>query len=534
MGRKAIALAIGLLLLVGVFQVFIPKSAFAEKTGFLTVHYSGKFPLIDKGERFVINTPQRLPGLFTVVGILPNGSSVLLGVYGGKGKVHLSWKALLRYSKEWDDYLQSLGLNSDAIEPGLLFLGTLYKDNDVYATSFSVPIRIDRILRGSSVEVDVRDNVPLIKLPEVSKPLLEGGSSFGPESIWNETPEELWDAKTYDESHRIIPSSITKYCSDILEPSVGYCEFWLPDGRILSYGLNESVPFGFVHLWGGKSGSELGYLRIKVSTEERRGVYLYFSALGAVNDGSSVYPVAAGPTLTLKDNRIWLDYYFNFDSSNINSRGDTYLAVGLEGSYVTMRYRLYISSRTEKGEYHVEPENQRAFFTIFVPTLVKTQDGATLMGWGRTLNENDKAFKTVMDFQGFLKVEKKFNVTARDWIHLDNWDISVDSFDMPLLSLAVPTGKFAELPAPLGFAVGLSGDYETYFGVEFHMTDAQHGNRHFEVTTYATSQSFLLYTDDKLARVPTMYVDVYMEPIKEKMPPISPIGVYPLTNATNP
>ncbi|MCD6523976.1 MAG: hypothetical protein J7K48_03125 [Thermococcus sp.] len=481
--------------------------------------------LVSKEDRFAIYFGSG-KGTFTAIGMLPNGTPVFLGYYYGDGSFHMNMKAALVYSKIWEKHLRHLGLDLESVNPGMLFVGVVKRDNNLFFTSFSVPVRVDKIREGYTVKVKV--SAPMIKLSQL-KPIKENltektvnkSGNYGVESIWDEYPPSLWDKDTHDFLMKLVPDRIDEKCY-----ASGVCFYWAPDYEILSYGINASIPLVIAHIWGDRDDRDSGQIGMFMATESSSGVSISFSALGAVNDGASITQISAGPTFTLKEQGEWIDHVIQFHGKDLPKGEDSYVMSGVVGHYVVMRYRLYAEGYHE-GKKWVVPYDNRAFFTIAVPILEKTPEGGRIKTWDGIFSA-DEGSEIVEKVKGIVNTFDNYrDYTFTGKFHVDTWQLKSESHYTPLFSMGISVDQLGAVPVA-GFSIGMSSDDTSFLKMDVSC-NPWNDDQKFEVTTYKLKDMFLYLKDKKSYVIPVMYVDIYEVPKYAPTLPVDPRHpVYPL------
>ncbi|NJF25255.1 hypothetical protein [Thermococcus sp. Bubb.Bath] len=513
MSLKKIGAALLVLFLFGISVNYFFTKVAADNFNEVTVTYS-KSPLsgfiVNKAERFAVHFGKGY-GTFTTVGMLPNGTPVFLGFYGGNGMFRMNFKALLKYSKIWNDYMVRMGIDPESVNPGILFLGTVQKDNHLYSTAFSVPIRVDRILEGYSTKVEA--SPLMMKLPDsylnLSKPQ-KGNGTVSADSIWDDDFYEYENEQT-EKDERFIMSLVPNRFNEQCYGNGLLCMYWKPEGILPgSYGINASIPIVVMHFWGEKSGYESGHLELFMVTHSESGVSISFSTLGVENTGTSVTQVSAGSIFALKGEREWIERYPDFGAGNLSSDG-CYVMGGIVGHYAVIRFRLIKDGKDDEGHRWLMPTDTRAFFTIVVPTFEKTYGGAELKGWSGIFNEDNgsELLKKFGEETSNLDEYKHYVFTGN--FHLTNWGIHTSSQYSPLFSVGVSVDDLGALPVA-GFAIGMSENDSNVFKVGVHFTHSYPVHRRFDITVYKMKGMFLYMRDNRSYIVPVTYFEVHESP----------------------
>ena len=525
--KKIMATILALFLFATAVNQFSLKVAADDFQG-VQVEYSksllSRF-LVSKEDRFAIYFGSGR-GTFTAIGMLPNGTPVFLGYYYGDGSFHMNMKAALVYARIWEQHLSYLGLNPESVNPGMLFLGVVKRDNGFYSTAFSVPIRVDKILEGYTVKVRV--SAPMIKLSHL-KPINETltektaakGGDNGIKSIWDDDPPSLWNWDVHGFLMKLAPDRINEQqCS-----SSGPCFYWAPDSRILSYGINASIPLVIAHIWGELDDRDAGHIETFMATKSSSGISISFSALGVENDGGSITQISAGPVFTLKEEGKWMERDTHFYGRNFSEGDDSYVMSGIVGHYVVMRYRLYAEGYPE-GKKFVVPYDDRAFFTIVVPVFEKTPEGVKIKTWDGIFSADDGS-KLVEKVKGIVNTFDGYrNYTFTKSVDIDTWQLKSESHYTPLFSMGVSVDNLGVIPVA-GFSIGMSSEEASFLKLDVSYTSWN--EQMFEVTTYKLKDVFLYLKDKKSYIIPVMYVDIYEVPKRDPMPPLDPRhSIYPL------
>ncbi|EEB73774.1 hypothetical protein [Thermococcus sp. AM4] len=481
--------------------------------------------LVSKEDRFAIYFGSG-SGTFTAIGMLPNGTPVFLGYYYGDGSFHVSMKAALVYARIWERYLSHLGLDPESVNPGMLFLGVVKRDNGFYSTAFSVPIRVDKILDGYAVKVHV--SAPMIKLSQL-KPIKENltektadkSRNGGVESVWDDYPPSLGDRDAQSLLMKLAPDRIDNKCL-----SSGVCLYWAPDYRILSCGINSSIPLVIAHIWGNRDDRDAGHIETFMATKSSSGISISFSALGVENDGGSITQISAGPVFTLKEDGEWMERDTHFYGKDLPG-GESYVMSGIVGHYVVMRYRLYAVGYPDGKEFTV-PYNSRAFFTIVVPVLEGTPEGVKIKTWDGIFSADDGS-KLVEKVKGIVNTFDGYrNYTFTKSVDVDTWQLKSESHYTPLFSMGISVGNPGVIPVA-GFSIGMSSEDDSFLKMDVSYTSWNEDQR-FEVTTYKLKDVFLYLKDKKSYVIPVMYVDIYEVPEYPPTPLLPPHRIiYPLT-----
>lgn len=110
-----------------------------------------------------IELPAKGYGVITASILLPNGSPMELGTFSGRDKVKISYGELMKAMKLRGFYLKNAGLDSKAVSPSLLLLGTLHDDDgNVGYFVETVPINVEEVLERRSIRVNLPKENPRI------------------------------------------------------------------------------------------------------------------------------------------------------------------------------------------------------------------------------------------------------------------------------------------------------------------------------------------------------------------------------------
>ena len=294
------------------------------------VEYKRSFIL---GPSLEIELPGKGYGIVTVSILLPNGSLMELGTFEGQDRVKVSYSQLTKAMKLWGSYLKSAKLDSRAVSPSLLLLGTIRDKNDnVQYFIRAVPINVEQVLNGRSVE---------IKLPKgdikvlYTKTQIE--TTFRLKNIGktlSEKPEDFPPGFFYDK------------CYPKCDPWTGYCYqvclVWKLEKTIVSKS-NTVIPLVALQVTGDTS--KINGITITTMYRQRttHNLELIFSAAAAVQKGGSSSSTEAeiiGTSYSINTEDLTIpESHITIWGSEISN--PSVIGAGIKGTVVLAKYRLY-------------------------------------------------------------------------------------------------------------------------------------------------------------------------------------------------
>ncbi|NJE03973.1 protein cytosolic protein [Thermococcus sp. MV11] len=419
--RKAVALILGLLM-VG-FSLWVVFSTPVEASDYTSVNVAYCRTLPFKGPEARIIVPSKGLNTVTVLGMLPNGTPIDLGTYAGRDSIKLDYRRIEKYLRTWEEHLEKTGTDPSLVNPGVVLLGTSHKKDGLYYFVKGVPLNLREVIRGRSFKVSVVDDFRLI----LSSKGLEQLESVKVNDVTGKTARvESFPPRSFPEECYPGPYG-TSVCFD-----------WVLE-KVYDTEDNTVIPLAVAFLNGDVNEIDDVYLRERFQSSRVLGVEIGFSAVAAVDrsgTGASYEAQIAGMVYTLKGDHLWLKKSVRFRGEDI--RRPTVVGIGIKGDIALAKYRLY-------GPYG--PLKTTMYVVMAQPEI---RNGKLVPAWGKeegTPSRYGRTFRKAMYYiERYWDVG--FTVKSKDFIEVNNFDVSQSVSTLPLFSLAAPV--LPKLNGPLG------------------------------------------------------------------------------------
>ncbi len=264
---------------------------------------------------------------------LPNGSFAYLGrSYGTASATEISLGSLLKAIEPWRElYGNKPGLSG--VDVGVITLSTVLRSDGVYASVAVIPVNLDKVLKGYSVNAVIAQKpVRVISDDEVRKDLASAAQTKAAQS--GDFP----------------PPTIINNCYRVCYgPHLCYnvCYEWRMCNSTDPYvGLNTRIPLVATVIKGGAYDKVYyTYLREFLQARASASVSVGFAAVAGVSSGSSgggiSYQIAGYTWVAHTTTWANLSYSKGFMPGVDYSSPNTVLYVGFRGDISVARYRLY-------------------------------------------------------------------------------------------------------------------------------------------------------------------------------------------------
>ncbi len=270
-----------------------------------------------------------LPALVSLYTWMPNGSVVSLGIYAGIGEVTSNYSLISAAMLAWRSHLGLQGNDPDLVEPSILILGAIHRENGVYPILRAVTLDTTLFLRGLSVTVEIVEDL------EGRVPLLQGTQVTG-----GGYPPDL----EAEDKHIPLPDGAEKICynpSSTGKASLS-CYVWSLES-VLGLKLGSGLPLAAIYIDGGVEVLNSVVLLLAFQSKSSEGLEIGFGVSASIANpatGKAEYEVLGFSTKLLGD-RVWLYDYKRF-VQGVNITSPTIVAVGVKGDAALLRYRLYL------------------------------------------------------------------------------------------------------------------------------------------------------------------------------------------------
>ncbi len=419
--KKIVALSLGLLVTLSTFWTVFSMPVEASDYTEVVVAYYRTLPFKEPEAKILISS--KGVSTVTVLGMLPDGTPVDLGTYAGKGNIRLDYGRIKKYLRAWEEHLRKTGTDPSLVSPGVVLLGTSHEKDGVSYFVKGVPLNLKEVLRGRSFKVSIVGNLrPLISAKELEDlnsikttevaGRTTGVSSFPPGSF----PEECYPG----------PYG-TSVCFD-----------WVLE-KVYDRKDNTVIPLAAAFLKGDVGEIDDVYLREQFRSSRTLGVEIGFSAVAAVDrsgTGANYEAQIAGMVYTLKGTRLWLNKVVRIRGENI--RRPTVVGIGIRGDIALAKYRLYRGKTPLKVTMYV------------VMAQPEIRNGKLVPVWGKEEGPPSRYGGTFRRAMYYIERYWKpgYTVTSKDFIEVNNLEVSQSVSTVPLFSLAAPV--LPKLKGPIG------------------------------------------------------------------------------------
>ncbi|WP_258083990.1 protein cytosolic protein [Thermococcus thermotolerans] len=419
--KKIVVLGLSLLVILPVFWAVFSTPVEASDYEEVKVAYYRTLPFKEPEAKVLISS--KGVNTVTVLGMLPNGTPVDLGTYAGRGSITLDYKRIERYLQTWEEHLKKTGTDPSLVNPGVVLLGTNHGKGKLGYFVKGVPLNLKEVLKRRSFRVSIANDFrPLLSSTELErlKPLeastmAEKGAgidSFPPGSF----PEECYSG----------PYG-TSVCFD-----------WVLE-KVYDTEDNTAIPLAAAFLNGDVGEIDDVYLREQFQSSRVLGVEIGFSAVAAVDrsgTGANYEAQIAGMVYTLKGTRLWLNKVVRIRGEDI--RRPTVVGIGIKGDIALAKYRLY-------GPYG--PLKVTMYVVMAQPEI---RNGKLIPAWSKEGGAPSRYGGTFRRAMYYIERYWKpsFTVKSKDFIDVNNFDVSQSVSTLPLFSVAAPV--LPKLDGPLG------------------------------------------------------------------------------------
>ena len=291
-----------------------------------------RFPAAQK-LRLVVEDPRgrRYPATLDIYVWMPNGSLVDLGRFLGRGCVEVDAQGLVRVLDEWRKHLVEQGDDPGLVKPSILLLGAVHGSDGVYGVFKAVPIDIEKVLRGLSIEVRIYEE---LSSENLLAPLdrVEGLARSNPGSVASTTTGLFSGMGIEDFCSAACVHGACRY----------YCFIWRL--RESASVLDQGVPLAAAYIHGNASGRANS-----VTLVERMAGDTSFGVSAAIRGSSGARYAVIGFSMVLRGrDRVWLRCEATFFGSR-DFEGDAILALGIKMDLLLARYGLMYCYKRELG-----------------------------------------------------------------------------------------------------------------------------------------------------------------------------------------
>ena len=419
--RKIVALALGLLVMLPVFWAVFSTPVEASDYEEVKVAYHRTLPFREPEAEILL--PSKGVNTVTVLGMLPNGTPVDLGTYAGKGSIALDYRRIEKYLQTWEEHLRKTGTDPALVNPGVVLLGTSHGKDGLGYFVKGVPLNLKEVLKRRSFRVSITNDFrPLFSPAELEslKPLEAGtitGETTGAESF----PPGSFPEECYPGPYG------TSVCFD-----------WVLE-KVYDTKDNTVIPLAAAFLNGDVGEIDDVYLRERFQSSRVLGVEIGFSAVAAVDrsgTGANYEAQIAGMVYTLKGDHLWLKKSVRFRGEDI--KRPTVVGIGIKGDIALAKYRLYRGKSPLKITMYVVMAQPEIKNGKLIPVWRKEEGAPSRYGG---------TFRRAMYYiERYWK--PSFTVNSKDFIDVNNFDVSQSVSTLPLFSVAAPV--LPKLNGPLG------------------------------------------------------------------------------------
>lgn len=288
-----------------------------------------------------IELPAKGYGVITASILLPNGSPMELGTFSGRDKVKISYGELMKAMKLRGFYLKNAGLDSKAVSPSLLLLGTLHDDDgNVGYFVETVPINVEEVLERRSIRVNLPKENPRILYTK--KQIMEKLSSMKLQRT-----NDLVSNKNNREVTPVItegwpPGSHIDNCYR-RGYNYQYCLVWRLE-RIVTVKSNALIPVATFEIRGDTDKINGITMTSIYHHKTAQGLELTFSAAAAIQkggDSSSIEAQIIGTSYSIdtRDIGISSSYVRVWGSEILDP---SVIGAGIRGTVALAKYRLCV------------------------------------------------------------------------------------------------------------------------------------------------------------------------------------------------
>ncbi|ASJ12898.1 hypothetical protein [Thermococcus thioreducens] len=419
--RKIVVLALSSLVILTLFWTVFSTPVEASDYTEVKVAYYRTLPFKEPEARILL--PSKGVNTVTVLGMLPNGTPVDLGTYAGKNSIKLDYGRIEKYLQTWEEHLRKTGTDPSLVNPGVVLLGTSGGKDGLSYFVKGIPLNLEEVLKRRSFKVSIANDFrPLFSSKELEqlKPL-EASAATGKTSGVDSFPPGSFLEECYPGPYG------TSVCFD-----------WVLE-EVYDTKDNTVIPLAAAYLNGDVNEIDDVYLREQFMSSRTLGVEIGFSAVAAVDrsgTGTSYEAEIIGMVYTLKGDHLWLKKSVRFRGEDI--RRPTVVGIGIKGDIALAKYRLYRGKTPLKTTMYV------------VMAQPEIRNGRLIPVWGKeegTPSRYGGTFRRAMYYiERYWK--PSFTVKSKDFIDVNNFDVSQSISTLPLFSVATPV--LPKLNGPLG------------------------------------------------------------------------------------
>jgi len=461
MGKKVLSLVItSLLILTVIASVLINAEVPNEVViyGDVSVKYFRPF-LGGQVFRVVVKnvSGDGYPTILSIYMWMPDGSIKELGIYGGRGVVDVDINKVLQVFSVWRNYLISKGNNPSLIRLGIIIMGSIHTPQGVYAVMKAVPIGISEILSGTSIEIDITEELtkknPIITPEEIQKELNTfNKENQGGVNIASWPPSDIWEGC----------SCWSRVC---------VCYVWRLQ-ETYAVALNKGAPLVSTYVFGYADKLRSVKLLEEFRTYSSAGITIGFTILAVIQNAyGGVSFSVPGFTIELGgDGHTWLDYQKYFIQGE-DFTDDAILSIGMKGDFAFAKYELHKITCYLSYCYE-EPTGDVANMTLARPIIENNKIKEWYEVDDNPTDYNGVAESTFRVIRNYWKLSDEVYEDIY-WLTIKHTDIIQDTQTIPLFaaSLSVlPWLLSNPITAPiafiLGITVGLTSESSQYMSLE--------------------------------------------------------------------
>ncbi|NJE04868.1 protein cytosolic protein [Thermococcus sp. M36] len=419
--RKIVALSLGLLVMLPLFWTVFSTPVEASDYTEVKVAYYRTLPFKEPEAKIIL--PSRGVNTVTVLGMLPNGTPVDLGTYAGGESIKMDYRRIERYLRIWEEHLKKARTDPSFVNPGIVLLGTAHRKDGLGYFVRGVPLNLGEVLKRRSFRVSVLNGFrTLLSSKEIERlKSREGNTATGKTIGADSFPPGFFPEECYPGPYG------TSVCFD-----------WVLE-EVYDTEDNTVIPLAAAFLNGDVGEIDDVYLRERFQSSRVLGVEIGFSAVAAVDrsgTGASYEAEIVGMVYTLKGDHLWLKKSVRFRGEDI--RRPTVVGIGIKGDIALAKYRLY-------GPYG--PLDVTMYVVMAQPEI---RNGRLISVWGKEDGAPSRYGGTFRKAMYYIERYWKpgFTVKSKDFIEVNNFDVSQSVSTLPLFSVAAPV--LPKLNGPLG------------------------------------------------------------------------------------
>ncbi|WP_157255134.1 hypothetical protein [Palaeococcus ferrophilus] len=480
------------------------------------VEYQYKFPLLDPS--IDIKPPEKGYVSVTVSLLLPGGTVEHLGTFNGKNMVRINYGRIQSGMKLWEQHLRKEGVKPDAVNPGVILVGTLRDEGgNVKYFMKVVPLNVGRILENRNVRI-----------------------TFSPQSLEVlHRAEELSELRRKRVNDNTAPPTFTElptpspdppsYCNQpgMICPKPSEYFEWRPE-EVISARNRAFIPMVMAYIHGDIGEVQDVFMRSQYKYRDAESLEIGFSAVGALKKGGmdgSIDSMVLGFSHTIKSSSLeFSGYPVRFRGEEI--KGPSVLGVGVKGSVLLVKYRKYhcdaLSSilGCQKGD------------TVAYVLVAQPSDDSLRLEKRLEPGPPAESSKYTGVLRGTMWYVQRYwepfeTRASKDFIDATDFDIGRSAGTIPLFSasaallpqLAAPLG--VELtPVLLGVGIGFNTEEWNYHLVEL-LVALEHKDRTARAVFYKNPVKFRY--NGRYYDLTALYADVEVHAPDTPTPEPSPI-----------